>query len=194
LVGAVRAQRQARRVLEPMAQEQAAFAQLREDLLSAPQPTGTLCQPFTVAALAVDHVTGAELVLTTTGAPPLHPALVTTAPEVGQAVVTWSVRVSDDGRGMAWTRSRQANLLATGSAPTPEAEVMLDHLASLTIEVLNASGSYVTAYDSTDNGSALPQAVRLRYAWLDDAGNPGPQRTLVIDLPLVVLGTSGTSS
>ena len=186
LVGALRAQRQVRTVLEPLAAEQAAIAVLRDDLLGAPKPDGTLCQPFTVVAGQVESFSAATLQVTTDGAPPLHPRLATRAPEVGQAVVTWAAQKSADGNGLAWTRSRQPHLLATGTAPTPVAEVLLDHLALITIEAWTA-GAFSTAYDSSQLDSVLPLAVRVTWAYADSDGQPGPRHVAVLDLPQVAL-------
>jgi len=186
LVGSLRAERQARAVLGPLADEPAALARLREDLLAAPRPVGTLAQPFTLAALLVDGRRGAELQVFTVSSTPLHPSLAVRAPDTGQAVVTWEVRRSDDGRGLAWTRASRSDLLATGTLAEPVGEVLLDHLAQLSIEVF-IDGGYTATYDSSTRDALLPTAVRVTWAPLNADGSSGPLRLTVIGLPQVVL-------
>lgn len=186
LIGTLRAERQARRVLEPLAQEQVAFALLRDDLLSAPLPNGSVAEAFSVVTASVDGRRGDTLTLFAAAAPPLPPRIARRAPELGQAVITWRTQVSEDGRGLAWTRSRRANLLATGSAPEPQAEILLEHLAELTVETLTGT-TWSASYDSDDQGQVLPLAVRITYTLLDERGEPGPKRQVVIDLPQVAL-------
>jgi prepilin-type N-terminal cleavage/methylation domain-containing protein len=189
LVGTMRAQRQAERVLEPLAHEQLAFAMLREDLLSAPRPNGSVAQPFTVANDQGNGHRGDTLTVFSASPPPLHPRVALRAAELGQAVVTWTLLPAEDGRGLAWARSRNANLLATGTVPAAVEEVLLDHLAELTVETLTGT-TWNHTYNSDDAGGVLPVAVRVTYALLDAQGEPGPRRQVVIDLPLVALDTT----
>lgn len=194
LIGTLRAERQARRVLEPLAQEQVALALLRNDLLAAPMPNGSVAEAFTVVSASVDGRRGDTMTLFSAAAPALPPRIARRAPELGQAMITWRTQVSPDGRGLAWTRSRRANLLATGTAPVPHAEILLEHLAELTIETLSGT-TWSDSYDSDDQGQVLPVAIRITYALLDDVGEPGPKRQVVIDLPQVALDplqTGGT--
>ncbi len=186
LTGALRAQRQAGTVLAPLGAEQAAIAVLRQDLSGAARPAGTVTQPCTVVAGSVDGATTSTLQLTTDTPPPLAPSLALRPAELGQATVTWTVQTAADGNGVAWVRTRQPNLLATGTAPDPVPEVMLDHLSLITVEAWSAGG-FVTAYDSSRAADALPSAVRVRYAYSQDDGTAGPLRSLVIDLPQVAL-------
>jgi prepilin-type N-terminal cleavage/methylation domain-containing protein len=186
LVGALRAQRQTRTMLEPLVMEQAAFALLRDDLLAAARPNGSLAQPLTIVAGQANGLRGDTLQVLSDGASPIHPSLAQRPPTVGQALVTWTARTSDDQRGLAWTRRVQANLLATGIAPTPVEEVVLDHLAQLTVEAL-VDGAFVESYDSDQVNAVLPLAVRISYAYLDADGKPGPLQVQVIDLPQVAL-------
>lgn len=186
LVGSLRAERHARATVGPLVDEPAAVARLRDDLLAAPRPTGTLAQPFTVASAMVDGRRGDSLTLFTCNALPLHPAVATRTPEIGQAVVAWTVQASSAGRGLAWTRSQTAQLLATGTLADPAPEVVLDHLASLTVEVY-ADGAFVTAYDSSERDDVLPLAVRVTWRRLLDDGSEGPAQVVVIDLPQVAL-------
>ena len=186
LIGTLRAERQARRVLEPLAQEQVAFAMLRDDLLAAPMPNGSVAEAFTVVTASVDGRRGDTVTLFSAAPPALPPRIAKRAPELGQALVTWKTQAADDGRGLAWTRSRRANLLATGTAPEPTAEILLEHLAELTVETLTGT-TWSDSYDSDDQGQVLPLAVRITYALLDENGEPGPKRQVVIDLPQVAL-------
>jgi prepilin-type N-terminal cleavage/methylation domain-containing protein len=186
LVGTMRAQRQAARVLEPLAQEQVALALLRDDLLSAPLPNGSVSQPFTVEVGNPEGRRGDTLTLFSDAAPVLHPRIARRAPELGQAVITWKLLAAEDGRGLTWTRSRNANLLATGTVPRPEAEVVLERVAELTVEALSGT-TWSSDYNSDQKGGVLPMALRIRYALLDERGEPGPYRQVVIDLPMVAL-------
>lgn len=195
LVGSLRAERQARATLGPLVEEPAAFSQLREDLLCAPRPLGSLAEPCTLAPVQIDGRRGGALTVFTAGPPPLHPALARRAPETGQAVVTWAVQASGAGPGLAWTRSRKADLLATGSGSAPLAEVMLDRLASLAIEGF-VDGGWTTTYDSSTNGDILPSAVRITWQRLSPDGSAGQSHVTVIALPQVALdptqdGSSG---
>lgn len=195
LVGSLRAERHARATLGPLVDEPAAFGRLRDDLLAAPRPTGTLAVPFTVATAMVEGRRGDTLTVFTCPPPPLHPALAARAPEVGQAEVTWAVQAAADKRGLAWTRSRRATLLATGIVADPVPEVVLDHLASLTVEAWNGS-AFTTSYDSSSLDAVLPLAVRVTWRRLLDDGSDGPLQSVVIDLPQVALDPtqSGSSS
>ena len=184
LTGTMRAQRQARRAIEASAAERAALAQWREDLLAALVPTGSLAEPFVLAGVTAGTTTASQLAFTIASPAPFHPDLVSSRPEVGQAVVTWSVAPATDGRGLAWTRARQTNLLATGTAPDPVPEVILDHLATLAIEVVGDDGLTVDTYTSADHDDALPQQVRLHWSFLNEDGTTGPRRTLVLALTL----------
>lgn len=186
LVGTLHAQRQVRRVLEPLAAEQAALAMLRDDLLTAPRPNGSVTQPFTLTIAQTGGRRGDMLAFTSNGAPPMHPRVVRREPELGQAVITWALTTAEDGRGLAWTRSRQPHLLATGARPEPLPEVMVEHLAELTIETLVA-GTWTTTFDSAQRDDVLPLAVRISFAYVDEKGEPGPRRVVVIDLPQVAL-------
>lgn len=186
LTGSLRAQRRAFEVLDPLAAEQAAFAVLRDDLLGTPRPDGTVAEPLTVAATTIDGANVSVLAFTTCGAPPVHPSLAIRDAELGQARVTWSARASDDGTGLAWIRTRQPHLLATGTPPAPPEAVMLDHLARITVESIDGDG-WATAYDSGNNDAALPAALRVRFAYLADDGTAGPLRTVVLTLPQVAL-------
>lgn len=186
LVGTLRAQRQVRTVLEPLAAEQAALALLRDDLLTAPRPNGSVTQPFTLTTTQVEGRRADTLVFTSNGAPPLHPSVVQRVPELGQAVITWALTSSEDGRGLAWIRSRQPHLLATGARPNPVPEIMVEHLAELVVETLVA-GTWATTFDSSQRDDVLPLAVRISFAYVNEKGEPGPRRVVVIDLPQVAL-------
>ena len=190
LIGTVRAQRQARALLEPLAAEQVALAVLRDDLLTVPAPTGSVIQGFTVVSAPVDSFSADTLQFLNDGPPPLHPSLAVRAPDPGQATITWSCQASADGHGMAWTRSRQANLLAVDTPPAVPAEVMLDHLAVLTVECLVVP-TWSATYDSTDHNNGLPTALRITYAYVTGADDqPGPLHVVIIDLPQVELDAS----
>ena len=182
LVGTLRAQCQVRTVLEPLAAEQSTLAILRDDLIATPQPNGSVTQPFTAATTQVGGHRGDTLTFTTNGAPALHPTVALRQPELGQATITWALRAADDGRGLAWTRARQANLLASGVRPEPVAEIMLDHLTELTVETL-VDGTWTTTYDSTQHDDVLPMAVRVGYSFADAQGEAGQRHVAVIDLP-----------
>jgi prepilin-type N-terminal cleavage/methylation domain-containing protein len=187
LVGALHAERQARATLAPLAEEPAALAVLRDDLLAAPRPNGSLARPFSIVPGQVDGRRGDTLELLSEVARPLHPTQALRPAEVGQVVVTWGVRRSDDGRGLTWTRKRQANLLATGTLAEPIEEVMLDHLAQVSVEAFSSTGLFLTAYNSDENDSRLPAAVRIGWTPLREDGSPGQARLVVIDLPQMLL-------
>ncbi len=182
LVGTLRAERQVRTVLEPLAAEQSTLAILCDDLLATPQPNGSVTQPFTAATTQVGGHRGDTLTFTTNGAPALHPTVAMRPPELGQATITWALRTADDGRGLAWTRSRQANLLATGVSPVPVAEVMFDHITELTLETL-VGGTWTPTYDSTQHNNVLPMAVRVSYSLVDAQGEAAQRHVVVVDLP-----------
>lgn len=193
LVGSLRAERHARATVGPLVDEPAAIAQLRDDLLAAPRPTGTLAQPFTLASAMIDGRRGDSLTVFTANALPLHYSIATRAAEVGQSVVTWAAQASPSGRGLAWTRSRSAQLLATGTLADPVAEVVLDNLSSLAVEVY-ADGGFITAYDSSERDDVLPTAVRVTWRRLLDDGSDGPAQVVVIDLPQVALDPNQSGS
>ncbi|HEX3132612.1 MAG TPA: type II secretion system protein GspJ [Planctomycetota bacterium] len=186
LVGTMRAQRQAAAILEPLAEEQLALGMLRDDLLSAPLPTGSVAQAFAVESQSTNGHRGDTLTFFTEAAATVHPRLAQRAPELGQVVVTWSLQAAEDGHGLAWMRTRRANLLATGTAPEPQPEVLLDHVAELTVETLSGT-TWSPTYNSDTNAGALPLAVRITYMLLDAADKPGARRQVVIDLPMVAL-------
>ena len=190
LVGSLKAQRQVREALEPMAAEQVALTLLRDDLLTAPKPNGSLCQPMTLVSGQVNGLRADTLIFTTNGRPPLHSSVAVSAPEIGQAVVTWAAHLAEDKQGLAWTRSRNANLLATGATPEPVAEVLMDHLAQISLEAL-VGETWSDSFDSEQNNQELPLALRLRFSYLAADGTPGPLRTVVMDLPQVALGGGG---
>ena len=188
MVGAFRAQRQARRILEPLAQEQAAWDRFRTDLAAATPASGLTDPAFTLAlGEAAGHPSSTLTVLVHLP-PPMHPNLVVSAPDLGRTAVTWTLQAAEDGRGLAWTRSSQANLLATGTAPAPVPEIVLDHLESLTIEVMT-DGAYADTYDSDSRGSVMPPGIRVRYRLLNDDDTPGPLRVQVLDMASVILGS-----
>lgn len=186
LVGALRAQRQAQRLLDPLAGEQAALALLRDDLAAAPRPNGSLGIAFTATTGQIGRWRADGLSFLGCGSPPIHPAVAARSPDAGQRVIAWTVRAAEDGRGLALVRTAQAEVLATGSAPAPAEEVVLDHLAGVTVEVLR-DGAWIAGWSSADYGAVLPQAVRVGLARLGDDGEPGPRRLLVIDLPQMAL-------
>lgn len=186
LTGSLRAQRRAFEVLDPLAAEQAAFAVLRDDLLGAPRPNGTVAEPLTLAATTINGCDATTLAFTTDSPPPVHPSLAVRAAEVGQSLVTWSARASKDGTGLAWIRTRQPHLLATGTPPAPPEAVMLDRLARITVEAIDGDG-WAAAYDSGNNDATLPTALRVRFAYLQADGTAGPLRTVVLTLPQVAL-------
>ncbi len=190
LIGTVRAQRQARTLLEPLAAEQVALSTLRDDLMTVPALTGTVIQNFTVVAAPVDRFTANTLQFLSNGPPPLHPSLAVRAPDLGQATITWACQPAADGHGMALTRSRQANLLAVDAPPAVPSEIMLDHLAVLTVECLVVT-TWSPTFDSSLHGDLLPTALRVTYAYVTgDDDQPGPLHVVIIDLPQVELDPS----
>lgn len=192
LIGTLRTQRQARAILEPLAREQVAWAVLREDLLGVPLPevdsdgavTDLLAVPFTLASNEVDGHRADTIQFCSRSQPPIHPSLAVRLPDMGEATLLWSLRRADDGQGLAWTRRRQTSLLATGVAPDPLEEVLLDHLGQLAVEVWS-NGAWVSTYDSSQSGEVLPGLLRISYAYLDKDGVVGPIRIRIIDLPQV---------
>ena len=184
LTGALRAQRQARRAVDEAVAQRAALAQWRDDLLAALPPTGSVAEPFVLSQVSAGEATGSQLVLTVAQPAPFAPERVASRPDTGQAVITWSVAPATDGLGLAWTRARQTDLLATGTLPTPTAEVLLDHLASLSIQVVGDDGIPVTTYSSADHEDDLPTQVVLEWAFRREDGTAGPRRRLVLALPL----------
>jgi prepilin-type N-terminal cleavage/methylation domain-containing protein len=189
LVSALRTQRRLDAILDPLVSERGALRLLGDDLLAAPTPTGTVAEPFLLSAVALDGSTGSQLSFLTCGAPPIHPSLAVRSPDLGQALVTWAVATASDGSGLQLTRSRQSNLLATGTRPDPTVEVILDHLASCVIEAYS-SGVWTTAYDSSSLNAALPTAVRITWSQRLAEGKAGDSRIMVFELPLAELGGS----
>lgn len=189
LVSALRTQRQLDAALDPQVGERGALGLLASDLLATPLPTGTVAQPFTLTSVAVSGGSGSQLSFLSCGAPPVHPALAVRTPDLGQALVTWSVASASDGSGLQLTRSRQTNLLATGTVPDPTVEVILDHLASCLIETYSA-GVWSSTYDSSTVNAALPTAVRITWSAKLGTDKVGDIRIEVIELPLATLGAT----
>ena len=191
LTGALRAQGQARRLIDEAAGQRAALAQWREDLLAALPPTGSVAVPFAltrggmVAGSGTADSSGSQLSFLTAAPAPFHPDRVTSRPDTGQAIVTWALAPSADGVGLAWTRARQTDLLATGTIPAATPEVLLDHLASLDIAVVGSDGLPADTYSSADHDDDLPTQVVLTWAFLGRDGQPGPSRRLTLALPSV---------
>lgn len=186
LIGSLRAERQARTTLGPLVDEPAALATLRDDLLMAQRPTGSVAVPCTLVSGMVDGRRGDTLTIFTGAPMPLHPSLALRAADAGQAEVVWSVQASASGDGLAWTRSRRAEVLATGIVADPVPDVVLDRLASLSVEVW-ADGAFLSSYDSSTRDDVLPRAVRITWKRLRDDGSDGPTHVVVIDLPQVAL-------
>ncbi len=177
LFGVIRGQRQADRILAPLAERQAAMTQLREDL-HAVLCAGTLAVPFTLAATAGDTGQRPELTCFVTTPPPLPPSWATRPPAVGQAVITWALQPARDGRSLALARSAQVHLLATGTPPDPVPDVLIDGLASAEIDVL-VGGTWYATYDSGTGTDAIrPAAVRIRLHPVT-----GPSQVWCFDLP-----------
>ena len=192
LIGTLRAQRQAARILEPLVHEQLALSMLRDDLMSAPLPNGSVSKPFVVENDQSNGRRGDTLTVFNDAPPPLPPRIAIREPEIGQAVITWTLQKAEDGRGLAWTRSRRANLLATGVVADPLAEVLLDHVAELTLETLSGT-TWSRTYNSDQKNGVLPLAVRVTYALLNSDGSTGPRHQVIIDLPMVALDPTQTS-
>jgi prepilin-type N-terminal cleavage/methylation domain-containing protein len=186
LLGALRAERRMHAILDPLADEQNALAELRDDLLSAPRPVGSLAVPFVVAPATVDGSRGDSLTVFTLDPLRPDPRVVTRAPTPGQAVVAWTVEASPDGSGLRWRRTRRTELLAVGTVPDPAGEVVLDHLAMLGVEAW-IGGAFATSYDSSQQNAALPAAIRVTWARRNADGSTGPVQTAVIDLPMALL-------
>lgn len=184
LLGTLRAERRAHDALQH-ADELAALAVLRDDLLAAPRPLDALAVPLRLEQTTTATRRGARLEFTSLAPLPLPPRLAARAPDPALATVIWEAVPSAQGRGLAWTRRRQAHLLAI-AAPEPAAEVVLDNLASLSIEAF-ADGGFLAAYDSDSRDARLPAALRVTWAELRADGSTGAQRSVVIDLPQVAL-------
>jgi prepilin-type N-terminal cleavage/methylation domain-containing protein len=194
LIGTLRTERQARNILDPLVREQVAWAILREDLLGVVLPQADAdgavadlyATPFTIASNEVEGRRAGTMAFCSCAMPPIHPALAERPAEMCQATVEWSLRTAEDGVGLSWIRRRQPHLLATGVAPDPIDEVILDHLGHLAVEVF-VNGTWEEAYDSSENGEVLPNLVRISWAYLDREGEVGPIRMRVIDLPQVAV-------
>jgi prepilin-type N-terminal cleavage/methylation domain-containing protein len=186
LIGILRAQRQAQAMLAPLSAEEAAFAQLRDDVLAAPRPNGSLGIPWVITPTTNGRWRGDRLEFLSAGAPPLHPVVAQRRADAGQALVVWETQESADGSGLVWMRTRHADVLATGTMPTVSGDVMLDRLAMLMVEAWQ-DGAWTDAWNSDDQGATLPLAVRISFAYAQADGNAGPVRRLVIDLPQVAL-------
>ncbi len=186
LIGTLRAQRQAARILEPLVHEQLALSMLRDDLMSAPLANGSVSQAFVVENDQSNGRRGDTVTMFHHAPPPLPPRIAIREAELGQAVITWTLQKAEDGRGLAWTRSRRANLLATGIVAEPLAEVLLDHVAELTVETLSGT-TWSRTYNSDTKNGILPLAIRVTYALLNSDGETGPRHQVIIDLPMVAL-------
>lgn len=185
LTGTLRMEHAARAIMGPDAQEEAFLAQWREDLLATPRPNGTLSAAFSLKHADVNGHRADTLVFRTCGPVPMHPSVAVRAPDAGLVEVTWTpVASADPKQGLSWVRTRQASLLATGSAPAPTQETMLENLAQCQVQVLSA-GAFCDDYDSDQLGAVLPKLVRLQFSHLRPDGSAGPTRVLILPLPQV---------
>jgi len=185
LTGTLKMERSARAVMGPDTQEEAFLAQFREDLLATAKPMGTLAGPLVLTHAQVGEHRADTLVFRTCGAIPLHPSLAIRAPDAGLAEVTWApVADADPKRGFAWVRTRQTNLLATGTMPAPVQEVMLEGLFECQVQALTG-GVFTDGYNSDDLGALLPKLVRLQFSYLRPDGTAGPSHVVVLPLPQV---------
>ncbi|MCK6489282.1 MAG: type II secretion system protein GspJ [Planctomycetes bacterium] len=189
--GALRAQRQAATVIGAAAREEALLACLRDDLIAAPRPDGSLALPFTLAAAQVAGRPAPLLSFLAEEPLPPHPALAQRPAALGQALITWTLE-ADPAGGLRLVRSRQPHLLAVGTPPDPVAEPFLGGLAACSMEVL-ADGAWVSTWNSDDHAAALPGALRLRWSLREGADGSGPERCATIELPLAALDPGAAS-
>jgi prepilin-type N-terminal cleavage/methylation domain-containing protein len=190
LIGALRAQRQVYEVLEPLAFEQAAFARLSEDVQAAPQSAETTAALLSLSTTINGGQSTPILSLFSDLPLPLPPNVVTRAPDMGQAEITWSVVQQDSDTLFSLVRAVDANVLASGSGPTPLDSVMLRNLAFIEMDVLDG-GSWYTTFDSFTLGY-FPRALRVTYAYALKNGQSGPRRSVIIDLPQTALSAPTT--
>ncbi len=186
LINTLKAQQQAYAVLEPLAEVNNCFKQLQDDLLSAPRPNGTHAMPCVLEQAQIQAASADYFAFTSAEYIPLHPALVQREAALGQVGIQWSVISSPEGRGLAWLRSRQTHLMATGTPAQAVGEVMMDNLAYLDVEFLS-NGNYLQTFHSDDAGALLPVALIIKFARLDQHGVAGPERVRIIHLAQVSL-------
>lgn len=186
LVNSLRAQRQAHAVLQPQLEIQTCFALLRDDLIAAPRPNAAQAAACVLESVRLGGREADRLQFTSGGAHAYHPELFSMPVQPGQELISWWLEERDDAAGLVWLRSRQPHVLATGTPPDASAEIMLDNLAYLSLEVLHGDNWQVT-YNSDEVDAVLPQSLRISFAFLNDAGEAGDEQIIVINLPQVLL-------
>jgi prepilin-type N-terminal cleavage/methylation domain-containing protein len=186
LVGAMRAERQAHAILEPLGNQQIALELLTDDVMSAPQSAEAGSAQMSLSSTSIRGANLGTLLIFRDAAPTISPTIAKRAPEAGQMHVTWSVH--ETANGFALKREVDANVLATNLSSRVRAEVMLDNLAELSFEALDG-GSWYESYDSFINGY-FPRAIRVSYAFRLADGHAGPRRVYVIDLPQTAMSAA----
>ncbi len=181
LVGALRAERQAHAVLEPLAKQHVAFTMFTDDVQAAPQIAEVGSAQLSLESTNLNSREGSTLIIFRDAAPVIAPHIAKRAADAGQHLITWSVRENITTGALEWVRQSDANVLSTNLIPTTYDEVMLDNLAQIRIEARDG-GSWYASFDSYLN-SYFPRALRITYAYRLADGTPGPSHIIVIDLP-----------
>jgi len=181
LVGALRAERQAHAVLEPLAMQHVAFTMFTDDIQAAPQIAEVGGAQLTIESTNLNSREGSSLIVFRDAAPVIAPHIAKRAADAGQHLITWSVRENTSTGALEWVRQSDANVLSTSITPSTYNEVMLGNLALLRIEARDG-GSWYSTFDSFIN-SYFPRAIRVTYAYRLADGTPGPSHIIVIDLP-----------
>lgn len=192
LINSIKAQKRAYQLLEPRLEVQACLQVLRDDIVAALRPNGTTAVPCQLSSLAIGQAEADQFQISTAGPAPIHYAYAVRPVHSGQAQVVWSVEADVDSNdknntnGLLWLRGSQPHGLASGSVPTMQTQVMLDRLAYVSLEVL-INGTWQVTYNSDEANAVLPQALRVRFARLDEKGVTGPEQIVSMNFPQVLL-------
>jgi prepilin-type N-terminal cleavage/methylation domain-containing protein len=190
LVGAMRAERQAHAVLEPLAMQQVAFTLFTDDVQAAPQIAEVSSAQLLLESTNFKGRQGSTLTIFRDAAPAIDPHIAQRSPDAGQHQVVWSVRENITTGALEWVRQIDANVLSTSITPQTYSEVVLGNLAQLHLEALD-SGSWSESFDSIQI-SYFPRALRVTYAFVMADGKPGPSHIIVVDLPQSAFAPAAT--
>ena len=186
LINSIKAQKRAYQLIEPNLEVQACLQVLRDDVLAAIRPNGTSAVPCQLSSFSIGQAEADQFQIGTAGPAPIHYAFAERAVQSGQAQVLWSVEADSEADGLRWLRASLPHGLATGSVPAMQAQLMLDRLAYVSLEVL-INGAWQVTYNSDEANAVLPQALRVRFARLEANGEAGVEQVVCINLPQVLL-------
>ena len=176
---ALRGERHARERLASLAQEAAAVALLRDDLLALPRPVG---DGLTRAFVLAGEADAPTLEYLADEPPALHPTLARRPAGIGQSLRRWELSAAGADGTRTLRRSADPHLLAAGAPPPAEPEDVLDRLAALEIDALDAAGGWLRTWNSDERDGVLPAALRIAWIRLNADGTPAPRRVAVLPL------------